>query len=526
MNYLPQLTEDEIRYICSVIPTQDTIAYFQDNPKKFSKVRPGFRANAIFKLDVSNLLFRNRGIISSFIEKHINDWLSQVQEHFNNCMEDGDSKELAFFHTLPNSFFADNIALYFKLINEEYSEEYIAALSAAVKAIKESNGKQEKLQSELKTKESDIKKLRTEYELVHSGLESTGIKLNERSVEIKTLKRSISDLENLKTIVQDDEGIIVSLKAKTHEQEETIKKLRAELSDARDSRKQLEAQIMAELAKQQAAKIANQQAAQKPKCPNDIEEFQDYLGYNLENIGVSGGSEYYALLKEHLSKILFQGIPVVVNRNVGIALMKCVANALTGQSNANLLAFSKDYSAEDVDNFLSSGGRVVCLDNFIGNCNETELLPMFGKHRDKVIFLTVAYDRTIHYVSQEFLRYCQYLNLNRIAALSANVELTEDPSTVEEIELELQGQSPDNRYSHLLSRMLREFGYFQSLVEQKCAAISDEQDLCRLLAFDVLPYCVDVLRIAPYNTSERLLKYAGDAGRCPYKNLFMGWFAQ
>ena len=428
--------------------------------------------------------------------------------------------------TAPFCFFADNIALYFKLINEEYSEEYIATLSAAVKVIKESNGKQEKLQEELKAKESEIKKLQTEYRLAKSNLESAGIKLNERSAEIKTLKHIISDLEKQKSVIQNDEDIIASLKVKIKELEGSIQKLRTELSDARDSSKQLEAQIRAELEKQQAAKIAKQQAAQKPKCPNDIEEFMDYLGYNLENIGIPADSEYYTLLKEHLSKILFQGIPVVVNRKVGITLMKCIANVIIGKSNVEILAFSRDHSVEDVDNFLSSGGRVVCLDNFIGNCNETELLPLFDNHRDKIIFLTVAYDRTIHYVSEEFLRYCQHLNLNRIVALSSNVELTEDPSTVKEAEFELQGLAPDTRYSHLLREMLGEFGYLQSLVEQKCAVISGEQDLCRMLAFDVLPYCVDVLRIVPYNTSERFLKYAGDGGRCPYKNLFKGWFAQ
>ena len=528
MNYLPQLTDDELYYICSVIPNKDTIAYFQQKPKEFSKIRPGFRANKISKLNISNLLFsyRNREFISFFIEKQISDWLSQIQEHFNNCMEDGDSKELALFRTLPFSFFADNIALYFKLINEEYSEEYIASLSAAVKAIKESNGKQEKLQKELKAKESDIKKLQTEHELVKANLEGTCTKLNEHSAEIKTLKRSISDLEKLKAVVKNDKEVIASLKAKIQEQEGTMQKLRAELSDARDSSQQLEAQIRAELEKQQAAKISKQKSAQKPKCPSDIEEFKDYLGYNLENIGVPTSSEYFALLKEHLSKILFQGIPVVVTRGVGTTLMKCVANALIGQSNVKTLAFSKDLSIEEIDSFLSSAGRVVCLDNFIGNYNETELLPLFDNHRDKVIFLTVAYDRTMHYVSGEFLRYYQYLNLNRITALSTNAKLTEDPSMVEEVEFEPQGLSPDNRYSSLLRKMLGEFGFHQSIVEQKCVAISDEQDLCRILAFDVLPYCVDVLQVEPYNTSERFLKYAGDVGRCRYKKLFKGWFAR
>ena len=156
--------------------------------------------------------------------------------------------------------------------------------------------------------------------------------------------------------------------------------------------------------------------------------------------------------------------------------------------------------------------------------NETELLPLFDKHRDKVIFLTVAYDRTLHYVSGEFLRYCQYLNLNRISALSTHAELTEDPSTVVEVEFQPQGICHYSRYSNILREMLGEFDFLQSMIEQKCTAISDEQDLCRTLAFDVLPYCVDVLQVAPYNTSERLLKYAGDAGKCPYKNLFKRWF--
>ncbi|MPN07836.1 hypothetical protein SDC9_155108 [bioreactor metagenome] len=171
-------------------------------------------------------------------------------------------------------------------------------------------------------------------------------------------------------------------------------------------------------------------------------------------------------------------------------------------------------------------GRVVCLDNFIGNFNETELLPLFDKHRNKIIFLTVAYDRTLHFIPDEFLKYCHYLNLNRIEALSINAELTEDPSTVEEIEGVSQRVNPDSRYSLLLSEILSEFGIGQSLVVYKSAYISNEQDLCRTLVFDILPYCIDVLQVAPYNASERFIKYAGDAGRCPYKNLIKGWFAR
>ncbi|MGI5935336.1 MAG: hypothetical protein ACOX7I_00795 [Oscillospiraceae bacterium] len=266
-------------------------------------------------------------------------------------------------------------------------------------------------------------------------------------------------------------------------------------------------------------------AAQKLLCPKDIDEFKDYLGYNLESIRVPTDAEYFPLLKEHLSHILFQGVPIVVSRSTGMSLIKCVANALIGTVNIETLVFSNDVSEQAIDDFLSGDRRIVCLDNFIGNFNEMVLLPLFDKHRDKIIFVTIAYDRTLFCVPDEFLKYCHYLNLNRIEALSVNVDLTEDPSTVEEVEAMPQKAASDSRYSPLLREILGELGIRQSLIERKCALIFNEQDLCRSLAFDVLPYCVDALQIAPYNISERLAKYAGDTGRCSYKNLFRRWFA-
>ena len=527
MNYLPQLTEDEVCYICSVIPLHDSINYFQKNPKEFAKIMPGFRAKSMNQDQVSTLLFRyhNQNFISFFIEKHISKWLSQIQKHISKMIKDGDSKESALLHTPPLSYFAGNVGLFFKLINEEYSVEYIALLSAAVTAIKEASDQQNKLQEELKFQKFEIKNFQAQLDSAKKDLTKSGIKLNEYNAEIKALQHDLADLDNLKSTVKKDKEIIKGLEAKIQVQEEIINGLRNELAEAKKSSQQIEAQIKDELKKQIAA-TSEQQTSVRPKHPSDIEDFKDFLGYNLQNIGVPTDSEYYTLLKEHLSKILFRGIPIVINRGAGTTILKCIVNALIGQSNIKGLTFSNDLSISNIDSFLSTAGRVACLDNFIGNYNETELLSLFDCHRDKIIFLTVAYDRTIHYVSKEFLRYCQYLNLNRIAALSSNAELTEDPSTIKEIEYKPQGIYEDNRYSSLLREILGEFGFLQSLVEQKCTTISDEQDLCRSLAFDVLPYCVDVMQITPYNTSERFNKYAGAAGRCPYKNLFKGWFAR
>ncbi|TCL62317.1 hypothetical protein EDC14_102661 [Hydrogenispora ethanolica] len=526
MNYLSQLIKDELRYICLVVPYQDTIAYFSKNPKQFVKIRPGFRVKAISKDMASELLFdfSSKPFISYFIEKHISDWLSQIKKHYNNRIEAGDSKDVAFLNTLPFCFFAENVGLYFKLINEEYSEEYIALMGAAIKSIKEVTDERDRLSKELKTRDSDIRNLHTELNSAKLELDRTRTESNKRLSEIDAFKIKLAGLQGLRIAASKDKQKIDSLENEIITYEETIKELRIELDERKVSSSQLEEQIRKELERLQTAKVNEQQSIKAPKCPSDINEFKDYLGYNLENIGVPDVT-YYALLKEHLSKILFQGIPILVNRSTGINVMNCVANALIGRPTINTLVFNKDISAEEVNRFLSLDGRIVCLDNFLGNFNETELLPLFEKHRDKIVFLTVAYDRTIHYISKEFLRYCHYLNVNRIKALTVNVALTEDPSTIVEVDFDPQWASAENRYSKLLREVLRELEFPQSLIEQKCAAVFDEQDLCRLLAFDVLPYCIDVLQIAPYTASERLLKYAGDTGRCSHKELFKEWFA-
>jgi hypothetical protein len=528
VKYLPQLSEDDIRYICSIITYEHTIAYFTKNPKEFAKIRPGFRAKAISKTEMSNLLlkYHNRRFISNFIEKHISDWLSQIQEHINKCMKDGDSKDIALIHTLPFSLFANNVGLYLKLSNEEFLEEYIVLLSAVVKSIKEEANKKEELNEGIKTIESECEKLIAELESKDAELDRSKDRLSSRLFEIDDLKSKISTLEILQANTLKDKEEIESLKKEKAGLLDKIDILSSELAESKNNGLLLEKKIRAEVEKQQKYLNDKQISKAKPLCPSDLDEFKEYLGYNLANIGMANNSENFLFLIAYLSKILFQGVPIVVNHVIGLNLIRCVANTLMGKSTVKMLTYSQDVTDEKIRQFLLSADRIVCLDNFIGNYNETELVTLLEKHRDKIIILTVTYDRTLYYLSIEFQRYCQYLNASRIGALSVSAELTEDPSTIAEHSYEPQSAQGENRFKNILREILRELGYPQSLIEHKCANTSTEIDLCLVLAFDILPYCSDVLQIKPYNTSERLLKYAGKDGRCPQKNLLMRWFAQ
>lgn len=573
MNYFPMMTEDEIKYVCSVIPLHDSVSYFKRYPKDFAQIMPGFRAESLKDHGkVSAVLFRNRNhpFVYSFIENHISHWMDEIKNEITSRADKGESKESAWLHTLPFCFFVDDISIYFKLIGEDYSKEYISLLSESIKLISTIYNSKQSLETGLKDIEVEREHLKNEIEHVYNDLDISNKKNIEYFSEIKDLKIINGDLEKLIDVVRsgeqeivdlrnklnernelililkdelttvkdkqqelerkirkqiEDEQIIMDLKNKLNERNELILILKDELTTIKDKQQELERKIRKQIEDEQTANYYELAVSYNPRHPRDMEEFREFLGYNFESIGVSASTEYFPLLKDYLCEILFAGKPILVSRCNVSAVIKCVSNSLIGSGNVVPLVFKSGISEEEIHEYLSSKNRILCLDNFIGNFNETILVAICDKHKDKIIFATVSYDRTLRYVPEEFLKYCHYLNLNRIEAFTCDRALSEDPSTFDEVEVSESVITPSIRWAPFLKDMLDEFGISNTFATYKSRLISDEARLCQLLAFDILPFCVDVLEIHPFNISERLNKYAGDTGRCSYKELFRRWFS-
>lgn len=524
MKFLEMLTEDEIKYICSAIPLQDSISYFKHFPKSFAKIMPGFRPTSLKNPEkVSALLYRSRNqeFVSSFIEKHISRWLDEIQDEITLKINKGESEDSAWMKTLPFCFFVDNISIFFKLIGNDQPEQYISLISASIKRISELDVYHKRFETTLRDKKCEVMRCEDDIRNLQTKLDKSSKQLIKYSSEVKALKRICADIEKLKDIVCAYEQTIDILKKTVQERDEYIQKLNDQLSAFKDAQLQLEIKIKEEIKRKRIAESIEQAESLKPKGPKDTEEFKEFLGYNLDSLGVDVCAE---LLKEHICKILFQGKPIIICRSTGMMLMRCIANTLVGSATVDTLSFVTDISEQQIHGFLSTKKRIVCLDNFIGNYNETTLLTICDKHRNKIIFLTTIYDRTLFYIPEEFLKYCIYLNLNRINGFAHEQELTEASSTIDEIEASYPTVIPNIRWSSLLREILDELGVGNPLSIYKSSLISNEASLCCLLAFDVLPFCVDVLKIAPFSVSERLNKYAGEKGRCSHKELFKRWF--
>lgn len=238
-------------------------------------------------------------------------------------------------------------------------------------------------------------------------------------------------------------------------------------------------------------------------------------------MGIGGSVPGIALLNKYLANILFCGIPIITSEQSGLTLAKCVANALIGTQEVSLLRYNPDVTEEDIFDFLSESKRVVLLDNFIGNYNETLLLPVLRMYGDRIIFMTMPYDRTLDYISSEFLKYCSYVNVSHFDQLVGQVEIKEDPLVVTEEIYSMEFPNKPGRHLKVLNKILAELSLEYLSTSVRLHSVSNDDDISAELLYCIFPYCTYVRNKQPMRLSETLQKYMG---RCPYNELIGEWF--
>lgn len=616
MNYLTDLTEDEIKYVCSVIPFKEVLDYFRRYPKEFMKLRPGFRIKSLNENDVIRTLyvFRNKDFIASFLIKHIDQWIQEIKEGLKKGLERGLDKESAYIDVLSHSFFFENIALFFKIIEEVQSEEYLKVMGSAVsyqvtcqranveeqESMKKKQQELERIQRELEecifdkeTKEEKLKKNERElkeklkektvqFEQEQKKVDNLAVKLkktqdddiwkiaemqqkidtltfrlNEQKKKVTEYKTKISeyasrlssaedDIKTWKNQVRNREKQLFTYKAERAtlltEKEADHKKIRelkavldnllsaekiykerlSTLNTEKESYQQKKIEIVAEA----ISKRYSDTYQKMPLCPEDMDDFEEYFTYNLENIGFDENDEGSLEFIDYLEKSLFCGIPVLIKRGPGINLANCLANTLYGVPVAGHFMYSKNADIEKISEYLvNTPDRVVCIDGFIGNCNEMELIPVLEQHRNKIIIITYMYDRTLSFVPKELLSSVHFISADVFSSVLRIKDITEDPSEVKEISYAYKGNvENDSRSQKIFYEIACECGMGNDTACAMANMIKDENHLNEMLMFTLLPYVSKVFRRNPYNCSKRLQRYAGEAGGCSKKDIMMRWF--
>lgn len=549
MNYLLDLTKEEIKYICSEIPFQESVAYFRRYPKEFTKLKPGFRVKSLTRKDVVKTLydFRNRDYIASFIVKHINRWIEEIEEELSHKSNEGMDAEMAYIDVLSRSFFAKNVPLYFKIKEEEKTQEYLEVLSAAISYQFNNQEIIEKerctYRQDLVKKEKIIETDRQEAEMYAKNITDFKKRIEEMKVTIESYivdsekkKKQMIDLSDktkqlelaLRKKEKQEENINIEIETLNSK----IEKLSSEkqiclqtISDLEETLKKEREEVKTQIIQLKPAEV-NFSDVNMPLRPDDMDDFDEYFVYNLKNIGFDESSEMFNSFVTYFKGIVFGGMPLLIKHAPGINLANCIANTLYGQSKAKLFSYSENIDNNKIKDFLSAtSDRVVCLDGFIGNCNEIEMISLLEQFRNKIIFVTYMYDRTLKYIPVEILTYFHYLNVDEIKQLARIKDVTEDPSNIYERAYAVQKNiSSDNRYGKIFSEIATECGFHQDIISAMANNINGEESMNNILIYTLLPYVSNVLLRNPYSCSKRLQKYAGESGRCPQKEIIMRWF--
>jgi hypothetical protein len=599
MNYMTELIENDLKYICSVIPYEETTKYFNKYPKEFSKIKPGFRVTSLNEKEVTEILFffRNKPFISTFIVKHINIWLKEIEAALMEVKDKGFNTEASYINVLAQSVFSQNIPLYFKMIEEEKSEEYLSLITAAVNQLNIFMDKakcvDQRYNKDLSEREYEINRLKKlvndtiinskkiKNQIINMTLsnKSMSLTISQKNDEIKelqtiilklkekaavltekinkvtadsnrthgallkqkeTLVRKIEELEHVlisykekALLLEDAKTTIINLETRIKEMDDSIHTL-IEIKQNYESNINLLEESLSNYVNQEMLESKTINDSIKPlqiplisPCkPVDMDEFDEYFNYNLNNIGLDDRTIGYKIFVNYIEKIVFSGMPLLIKHYPGINIANCLSNTLCGERNAPILLYSDKVMLEDVKVFLdNTPNRVVCIEGFVGNYNMLELLQLLVQYRNKIIIITYMCDRTLNYIPIELLAYALYINIDEFKSLFSVKAITEDPSSIEEESYSYISESfEETRYQRIFKEISLECGLPKDAINFILDSIDSEEYMNSVLLFTILPYVLKVLRLNPYNISNRLRKYAGGFGRCPNKRLMSEWF--
>lgn len=562
MNYLEKLIDEDLKYICEIIPTVLIKRHFKKYNKHFHKIKPGFRPETLNREEIFEILYKNHSepFISDFINSFISEEIKNIKSSFLKKLNYGIDENTAMIISLSENNFNSNIPLYFKLMEKEVSQDYLNILSSAVKysvTLMEDN---KKISEDLRASDKNISELSNELK----KFKSKNFRLNSQLDELeKRNANHIKEIQRLEEVEKDDKKQASQYIKETERLKNTIEYLKNELKSPKFnpedfiSKKEYQENINSlksgyySSLSENILEIENLKAKKSiierelktikekfnfdnfiendlshPLRPKDMDEFEDFFRFNIESMGLATNDKYYDLFLRYIESILFSGLPILIKQNAGINLAKILSNTLSGSKAFRSINISPSTELCEIDNLLKSiDDRILVINNLVGSGRELEILPLLISHKNKIIILTYLYDRTLYYLPKEILEYVKYINLSSCKVFSKDIYLDEDPSIIEELpyDPEVLDSYFSQEYNNLFNEMGKEYGFEEDLTSLLNINIDDGEFLDCLLIFFLLPYAKDVLKINLYENSRELQRYLDDDNIFYYKDIILEW---
>ncbi len=201
MNYIDLLNQEEKSTLCSIIGGRDFRELFKRNEKEFSKIKKGFRAKSLTDAAALSTAVVNidKPFIAMAINIKVDNWLKEIKDNIGKLESEGATYEIALASTMIDSFFVNNIKLYFKLIDQPLDVETYTKFLERMEHTKAERVKNSEMADRVKTLEKEKIHLLEQVETTQKSIEAIKAEYEQR---IKIIEQDKKTLETLITETQ------------------------------------------------------------------------------------------------------------------------------------------------------------------------------------------------------------------------------------------------------------------------------------------------------------------------------------
>ena len=197
MNYLKDLTKEEKSILCEIITGKEFNELFRKNPQEYSKIeKGGFRLK--FLPDEKALSIAKSNLDKTFIARWVNTkvehWLKEIQENIDKLKGEGLVHNIALATTMLDSFFVNNVELYFKLTDNSLDTDVCSNLYKRMEDIKFERTRNADMSDRMKALEQENRNLTDQVEAAQRNMDAIKTECEERVQKIEQRKNELESL--------------------------------------------------------------------------------------------------------------------------------------------------------------------------------------------------------------------------------------------------------------------------------------------------------------------------------------------
>ena len=198
MNYIGFLTKEEKSILCEIITGKEFKELFKRNEQEFSKMRKGFRAKSLTEeqaLSVA-IMHIDKPFIAMWVNIRVEHWLKEIEENIAKLMGEGFSHGAALATTMLDSFFVNNVELYFKLIGAPLDTDSCSNLYERMEDIKSERARNAETSNRIQAMEEENQRLSNQVEKAQHSIKAIKTECEKKIQEIEQDKNQLASLLN------------------------------------------------------------------------------------------------------------------------------------------------------------------------------------------------------------------------------------------------------------------------------------------------------------------------------------------